>query len=53
MAKVPLVPIGRAREAFLDGASFERNRAALGALDATLAASTRRASSPRASASSS
>ncbi len=37
MAKVPLVPIGRAREAFLDGASFERNRAALGALDATLA----------------
>jgi acetyl-CoA carboxylase carboxyltransferase component len=29
MAKVPLVPIGRPREAFLDSASFERQRGAL------------------------
>jgi acetyl-CoA carboxylase carboxyltransferase component len=37
MAKVPLVPIGRARDAFLDAASFERNTKSMAALEATLA----------------
>jgi len=36
MAKTPLSPLGRARDAFLDAASFERNRQAMGALDAQL-----------------
>ncbi|MCC7012498.1 MAG: propionyl-CoA carboxylase [Planctomycetes bacterium] len=36
MAKVPLVSIGRTREAFLDGASYGRNVEAMKALDATL-----------------
>jgi len=36
MAKTPLIPLGRARDAFLDAASFERNRQAMGALDAQL-----------------
>jgi acetyl-CoA carboxylase carboxyltransferase component len=38
MAKVPLVPIGRPREAFLDAASFERNAGGLAALEETLLA---------------
>jgi 3-methylcrotonyl-CoA carboxylase beta subunit len=37
MAKVPLIPFGRARDAFLDAASFERNLAGLRPLDGTLA----------------
>jgi 3-methylcrotonyl-CoA carboxylase beta subunit len=37
MAKVPLIPLGRARDAFLDAATYERNRQAMGALDARLA----------------
>ncbi len=38
MAHVPLAPIGRAREAFLDAATFEKNRAAMRAKDDELAA---------------
>jgi acetyl-CoA carboxylase carboxyltransferase component len=37
MAKVPLIPLGRARDAFLDVATYERNRQSMGALDARLA----------------
>ncbi len=36
MAKVPLIPLGRARAAFLDDRSFERNLSAMAALEATL-----------------
>ena len=38
MAKVPLAPIGRPRDAFLDSASYERNRAALETKETELAA---------------
>ncbi len=38
MAKVPLTPLGSPREAFLDPQGFERQRAAMAALDAELAA---------------
>ncbi len=37
MAKVPLAPIGRPRDAFLDDATFARNRAALRAKEEVLA----------------
>ena len=37
MAHVPLSPIGRARDAFLDAATFEKNRAAMRAKDDELA----------------
>jgi len=36
MAKIPLAPIGSPRETFLDARTFERNRAALRALEAAL-----------------
>ena len=36
MSKVPLTPIGQPRDAFLDQATFESNREALQALEATL-----------------
>ncbi len=36
MAKVPLIPIGHARAEFTDAASFEKNRAAMRALEKTL-----------------
>ena len=38
MAHVPLAPIGRARDAFLDAATFEKNRAAMRAKDDELSA---------------
>ncbi len=38
MAQVPLVPLGREREAFLDAKGFERQRAAMAALEDELAA---------------
>jgi acetyl-CoA carboxylase carboxyltransferase component len=38
MAKVPLVPIGRAREACVDAATFQRNVSSMHALDEMLAA---------------
>src|SRR5688572_23585512 len=37
MAKVPLIGVGRARDAFLDAASYERNRTAARPLDDALA----------------
>jgi 3-methylcrotonyl-CoA carboxylase beta subunit len=37
MAHVPLAPIGRARDAFLDAATFEKNRAAMRAKEDELA----------------
>jgi acetyl-CoA carboxylase carboxyltransferase component len=36
MAKVPLIPIGSARASFLDTPSFEKNRAAMSALETLL-----------------
>ncbi|MBL8804768.1 MAG: propionyl-CoA carboxylase [Planctomycetes bacterium] len=37
MAKTPLIPLGRPRDAFLDAGSFARNREAMAAHDARLA----------------